>query len=461
MKTVCYIEIQQPIGTFYLSALPAETLLKIVEVRPRTIQGEGIQREKSADRVRSVSEFCSDPDAIFPTPIIISVDKNSKVVLNEETRTISLLEDSLIGEVIDGQHRLWGIDRSSYVKEFELPVVFMFDLTTEEKAYIFSTINSNQVKVNKSLIYELFDVSTYRSPQKSVHQIARAMNYDISSPFYNRLKMLGKKEPLQNDATLSQATFAKSLLMLITRNAEQDARCIKRGEKLLYDERFPLRGYFIEGKDEVISKIMLNCFNALKNVFPEEWKMPKNNILWKTTGFRAVMYSLPSICRKGVRENQLTQAFFEGCFSAFRTTLIQKGLTLTSNSFPGGGEQNQKKLAAILCESIANIDIDDYNEHRVKTNSIKAFIDEIGELDRYELFDIAQVLAGGNEAYSTIRVKQMANGAVELTHAFTDATIRVCESDKKKYLKYIEDTYMQGMDADTWLGFEEALEKED
>ena len=46
MKTVCYIEIQQPIGTFYLSALPAETLLKIVEVRPRTIHGEGIQREK-------------------------------------------------------------------------------------------------------------------------------------------------------------------------------------------------------------------------------------------------------------------------------------------------------------------------------------------------------------------------------------------------------------------------------
>ena len=89
-----------------------------------------------------------------------------------------------------------------------------------------------------------------------------------------------------------------------------------------------------------------------------------------------------------------------------------------------------------------------------------ALIDEIGELDRYELFDIAQVLAGGNEAYSTIRVKQMADGAVELTHVFTDATIRVNESEKKKYLKYIEDTYMQGMDADTWLGFEEALEKQ-
>lgn len=459
MKTVSYIEIQQPIGTFYLTALPAETLLKVVDVRPRTIQGEGIQREKSTDRVKAVSEFCSDPDAIFPTPIIISVDQNAKVVLNEDAKTISLSEDSLIGEVIDGQHRLWGIDRSSFVKEFELPVVFMFDLTTEEKAYVFSTINSNQVKVNKSLIYELFDVSTYRSPQKTVHQIARAMNYDTSSPFYNRLKMLGKKERQQNEATLSQATFAKSLLMLITRNAEQDARSIKRGEKLLYDERIPLRGYFIEGKDEVISKIIFNCFNALKNVFPEEWKMPKTNILWKTTGFRAVMYSLPSICRKGFRENQLTQTFFEKCFSAFKETLVSKELTLTSDSFPGGGEQNQKKLAAILCDSIANIDIEDYNSHRMKTDSIQAFLDEIGEPDRYELFDIAQVLGDGNVEYSTLRVEQLSGGSLELTHAFSDASIRVDLPQKKVYLKYIEDTYMRGMDADTWLGFEEALEK--
>lgn len=461
MMTVNYLEIQQPIGTFYMAVFPAETLLKIVEVRPRTIQGEGIQREKSTSRIKAVSEFCSDPDAIFPTPIIISVDKNAQVKLNEDNKTITITEDSIIGEVIDGQHRLWGIDRSTNVKDFTLPVVFMFDLTMEEKAYIFSTINSNQVTVNKSLIYELFDVSTSRSPQKTVHQIARALNYDPNSPFYNRLKMLGKKEKQQTEATLSQATFAKSLMMLISRYPDQDARTIKRGEKLAQDDRFPFRKYFIEDKDEVISKIISNCFNALKTIFTEEWKNPNKNILWKTTGFRAVMYSLPSIIRKGVRESQLTQEFFETCFKAFNMKLQTDNLKLTSESFPGGGEQNQKKLASILCDSIAHINIDDYNSHRIITYSIQDFLNEIGEPDRYELFDIAYALVGNDAPYQTIRVNIKDNGEIELTHVYTDASIGVKSNEVEKYLKYLEQNYMRGMDADSWLGYEEALEKND
>ena len=100
----------------------------------------------------------------------------------------------------------------------------MFDLTVAEEAYIFSTINSNQRKVDPSLIYDLFDVSTNRSPQKTAHEIARVMNSSTSSPFYNRLKMLGKKASGQDKASLSQGTFAKSILMLISKKPDEDAR---------------------------------------------------------------------------------------------------------------------------------------------------------------------------------------------------------------------------------------------
>ena len=108
----------------------------------------------------------------------------------------------------------------------------MFDLTIEEKAYVFSTINSNQTKVPPSLIFDLFDVSNLRSPNKTVHHIARVMNCSVESPFYNRLKMLGKKEQSQKNATLSQGTFAKTILMLISKDPNEDARLIKRGLKL-------------------------------------------------------------------------------------------------------------------------------------------------------------------------------------------------------------------------------------
>lgn len=74
---------------------------------------------------------------------------------------------------------------------FELLVVLIFDLTEEEKAYIFSIINSKQIKVSMNLIYDLFELSEKRSPQKTVHEMARALNQKEAFPFHNRLKMLG------------------------------------------------------------------------------------------------------------------------------------------------------------------------------------------------------------------------------------------------------------------------------
>lgn len=354
MKTK-YIEVKQPIGTFYMCCLPARYLLNIVRVTPRTQNIEGVQREMSQSRIKEIGSYCSDPDAVFPTPIVISIDKGASVEIDEVNQEITLPDDVVVGDVIDGQHRLWGIQRSIFIDHFNLPVVFMFDMTIEEKAYVFSTINSNQKKVNSSLIYDLFDVSTLRSPKRTVHYISRLMNSLDESPFCKRLKMLGKKEKSQENATLSQGTFAKSILMLISQNPDNDARLIKNGEDLPSDSNLCFRQYFIEDRDDVILKILLNCFNALKEVFMEEWENPNNNILWKTTGFRAVIYALPDLYKKGIREKSLTKEFFKSCFEVIKKDLLDQNIKLTSDSFPGGGEQNQKKLARIIVESISGM----------------------------------------------------------------------------------------------------------
>ena len=83
-----YIEVGQPIGTFYLSAINAKTLVDIVEIRRRNsdnvfelslferytnTQEQGVQRAQSKERVNKIKDYCSDPDATFPTPIIISI----------------------------------------------------------------------------------------------------------------------------------------------------------------------------------------------------------------------------------------------------------------------------------------------------------------------------------------------------------------------------------------------------
>ena len=450
-----YIEVQQPIGTFYLCSIPAPFLLKVVKSTSRNEDPNAVQREKSPDRIKDIGAYCSDPDAVFPTPIVISV-KSKDVTLDEDKHILVIPDDrGFIGNVIDGQHRLWGIERSEHPEDFSLPVVLMFDLTVAEEAYIFSTINSNQRKVDPSLIYDLFDVSTYRSPQKTVHEIARVMNSSTSSPFYNRLKMLGKKATGQDKATLSQGTFAKSILMLISKKPDEDARLLKQGKELIDDDKMPLRYFFTQEKDDLLVRVLSNCFNALKEVFPNEWKSPIDNILWKTTGFRAVIYALPFICRRGIRKKVLTKDFFIRCFTAFKNELKKRNLTLTSSSFPGGGEQNQKKLADLIIQSLADLDLSDYECHLERVPNIQAFVSSI-DADKYELFDIAQALDKGVVAYETIVVKTIVDD-IELIHSFSDTSIYVKESQRKSYLKFIENHYMNGVDYNSWIGFEQKL----
>ncbi|GAB6009189.1 DGQHR domain-containing protein [Dysgonomonas reticulitermitis] len=345
-----FIKIEQPIGTFYISAIRADILNNLVEVRSRfDDKDKGIQREESQYRINEIADYCSDPDATFPTPIIISVYPNAGLQIVDEGFLID--EIGIIGEVIDGQHRLKGISKSGYANRFELPIILMFNLIEEEKAYVFSIINSKQTKVSMSLIYDLFALSRHRSPQKTAHEIARSLNKMEESPFYNRLKMLGKKEDDQAIAVLSQGTFVQYLLRLISKNPDLDSRLIKKNEELKDDKSLPLREYFINQQDQYILKILLNLFNALKNTFPSEWENPKDNILWKTTGFGAIIGAFNEMYKKGDERDDLTESFFSYCFERFKDLLDKKELKLNSEHFPSNAQQ-QTKLSSLIIESL-------------------------------------------------------------------------------------------------------------
>lgn len=454
-----YIEVNQPIGTFYLCSIPARTLLKMVNVIRRKDRDDGVQRELSGSRIKSIRDYCSDPDAIFPTPIVISVNKGEKVKIDETKRKISVDDDAgVIGDVIDGQHRLWGIEYSNYEDEFMLPVVMMFDLTIEQKAYVFSTINSNQVKVDPSLIYDLFEVAKERSPKKTVHQIARVMNNSENSPFYNRLKMLGKKENDQQNATLSQGTFANSLLQLISRDPDGDARRIKRKEQLESDTKYPLRDYFIDDKDEVITKILMNCFGALKAIFPDEWENPKAYILWKTTGFRAVIYALPHLIEKGLRDKDLTMKYFLRCFTAFKHKLKMEGVMLTSDDFPGGGEQNQKKLAKMIIDAVVKLEEPCVSD-MIHSESFEDFMEKCGELNYHEIYDLAQALEGHTNSLVFFEAQKNEGGELEIIYPNNAVSIVLEKEQAVDSLRLLEAEYMDGLDAESWYGFRQAMEK--
>ncbi|WP_027374285.1 DGQHR domain-containing protein [Chryseobacterium sp. UNC8MFCol] len=349
MKQIKYLKIEQPIGTFYLTSMDASTLAKVAIIERRNENPDAVQREQSISRIKEIAKYCGESDATFPTPIIIAVKEDSDVRIDENY--IFFNEYEVLGEVIDGQHRLEGLKSSNYLVRFQMPVVLMFNLYPSQKAYVFSVINSKQTRVNMSLIYDLFALSDKRSPYKTCHETARALNIDKESPFYNRLKMLGKKEENQDLASLSQGTFIKYLLELISKDPDDDTRKIKNGEQLENNDKLPFRQYFIENHDPVIFKILLNLFNGVKDAFEEEWNTPNQYIISKPIGFGSIIKAYPTIHKIGVENNKLTRDFFKDIFIDFRKNISEKGISLTSEYF-GSNEQARTKLANLIVDSI-------------------------------------------------------------------------------------------------------------
>ena len=344
--TLPILEITQPVGTFYVGKMNSRRLIKIAKTVRRDEDGEGIQRALSEERSKAIAKYCQDPDAAFPTPIILAVKEEDVISVKGMENIPGLYElvfddKKHFAEILDGQHRVEGIKLAGGF-ETDLMIVVMFDLTEEEKAYIFSTINSNQTKVDKSLIYDLFELSAERSPYKTCHEIARIMNSDRQSPFYGRLKMLGKKG--QSNMVLSQGTFVSYLCRLISNRPQEDMIRIKRGEELEENSRYVLRQYFIKERDDVILKIMMNYFGAVAAVFPEEWEQSDRYILAKTTGYGALIKVFPALFAEGVKERKLSRTFFEEKWHGIRRLLKENGIQLRSSEIPSG-EQGQSYLA--------------------------------------------------------------------------------------------------------------------
>ena len=340
------LEVTQPIGTFYLSSIPANVLLRTVKSARRSLS-EGVQRDASKLRIKQIANFCTNHDAVFPTPIIVSVEENKAWL---EKNKICFYDNQIMGDILDGQHRLLGLQDSDNAGDFMLPVVFMFGLNAEEKAYIFSIINSKQTKVSPSLLFDLFGLTEKRCPQKTAHDIARALNSMSSSPFCNRLKMLGKKEANQELATLSQGTFAQSIMLLYSKYPDKDKERMSVGENL-EDDGTPLRQFFMHGLDDAILKIILNFFKALKDAYPDEWKEPATNILWKSTGFRGMIKALPQIMKKGISEGYLTYDYFNQYIGHFKAS--NSDVKFDSEHY-GSGEAAQNKLCKDVLKPLAS-----------------------------------------------------------------------------------------------------------
>lgn len=376
---VPFIKVEQPIGTFYVVSMSYSDVINISKADVRMLNEEdsvdnyiGFQRKISPTRAKEIAAYCTTIDATFPTGVILAIKTldedgldNKNVIFVSENK-MRIKRENNIASILDGQHRLKGLDlaRTELGQvPFDLNVTIFLDADIGVQTQIFSVINKSQTKVNKSLVYDLYEYPKCRSPQKTCHNIVRVLNKNEKSPFYKKIKILGTANDLKTE-TIAQATLAELIMDLISKDPVKDRDILKRSsiknffssEKVsLYEnkkdcDKYIFREFFVNDEDFKIVQYISAFFSAVEKKWPCSWNQNKNdNILNKSTGIIALMNFLRDVYRMYKKTNK--------DFDSYCSNIFNK-INLKDNEFSPRifipGKQGQGDLLALLRESLTD-----------------------------------------------------------------------------------------------------------
>lgn len=176
-KTVPNLEIRVPAirarmgdSNCYTFSINPEYLLKIAYVSHRA-KGKAsdvntYQRMLSKGRLSKIRQYIDD-DGIFPTNIVLNLDKSKLLFQRSVQEENSTNEHGIAGWldikatyrcawIIDGQHRLFAYSGHSRAQKSRVAVLAFEGLAPSEQARLFIDINAKQKSVKQSLLEELY-----------------------------------------------------------------------------------------------------------------------------------------------------------------------------------------------------------------------------------------------------------------------------------------------------------------
>lgn len=360
------LKLTQPAGDFYVGSMGYHDLLEIAYYDPRAKKGDkykGIQRPLNQVRVKAINAYLNSLDATLPNSIIVSLHTDFTITGTScdgiFKLTLPKIPNSVL--VVDGQHRLEGF-RGLQVENFDLIITFLPNLQEEDEAMIFATINGTQTRVNPSLVYDLYGLTSGRSPQKTVHEIVKKLNSEEDSPFFKLIKMLGRKED-DYSGIISQSAFAKKLISFISKDPLRDRDLLAKKKPLPYskadEETLIFLAPFKEERDDYIFAIIKNYFTAVKTLLQHQWGS-KDFLLTKSIGVHAYLEYLRFIYPEILAVKTATKDFFYAILKATRTN---KELT-SSNYAP-----NEQGIRIIFNELVNN-SLYSWTSDKLKVNKL-------------------------------------------------------------------------------------------
>ena len=125
-----------------------------------------------------------------------------------------------LAQIIDGQHRVEGIRAAIKVKptvgKVEIPVVLYRNLSTQECADIFLSIDTEQKPVQRSLVFDLYNVASAHVVDPAAvraRDIAAALNETPGSSFESLIR--SPNSGAKTNAGVDLSTVVTSLKPLV------------------------------------------------------------------------------------------------------------------------------------------------------------------------------------------------------------------------------------------------------
>tara|TARA_R110001583_G_scaffold50965_1_gene159095 strand:- start:2 stop:1219 length:1218 start_codon:yes stop_codon:yes gene_type:complete len=336
VKSFKAIRIKQPIGEFFVASISSEIIINFSYSRAAGFQKNGLsgsQRDLKDKRVDEIRNYINTTNAAFPNSIILSAnyyetdqlevddDKRWRAEeIDEDLFEIVIPDENLeLCSIIDGQHRVNGFKKSGI--NMHLPCAIFIDLPPSMQAFVFSTINFNQQKVDKSLAYQLFGYQLDESdrmmwsPDILAVQLSRSFNHE--GPFKGKIKLIKEvakkkqtgssddKDDLTSSWEISSAAFIEGVVSLISGNSKADKYIVNKKKTFGYasrkdligNQKYPLRKYYIDGNDSAIKIILDKYFDAIESYL---WKgKEESSIVFRAVGVAAQFTFLKELIISG------------------------------------------------------------------------------------------------------------------------------------------------------------------
>lgn len=294
--------------TIYTLIMSVKDLANIsyVAVRGKDTEEGAVQRVLNRQRIMSIKNYVLDDNLFVNTFVVNWTYTNSLPIVSETEIELPILYGA--AQLIDGQHRLEGIKAAMTEKpdlaNKTIIVSLAINLETKDAAKIFLNINSEQKPVPKSLIYDLYGVTAEERnfAINRAEDIARILNEDVNSPFYNVIKYPGTP---RGRGKLDLSTVVNALKTYV----DHDGKLEEKNISSLNSQASVLRNYF----------------NALKYHADKtsKWSTISSNIFYKAAGFiGAIEFFMENVLPKCVAQRSFKQEVIVKMFDFSDVELI-------------------------------------------------------------------------------------------------------------------------------------------